>query len=59
MNFHYHPEADQEFIEAVAYYEERDPGLGLDFSREVYATILAALHLHRDTDYWESQTRNG
>lgn len=43
MNFHFHPEADQEFIEAVAYYEERDPGLGLDFSREVYATIRNVL----------------
>jgi len=39
MKFPFHPEADEEFIEAVAYYEDCEPGLGLDFSREVYATI--------------------
>ena len=43
MNFHFHPEADEEFIEAVAYYEGGEPGLGLDFSREVHASILNAL----------------
>jgi len=39
MNFSFHPEADEEFVEAVAYYEECDPGLGIGFSREVYASI--------------------
>jgi hypothetical protein len=39
MMFDFHPEADEEFVEAVAYYEDCDPGLGIDFSREVYATI--------------------
>lgn len=34
MTFDFHPEAEDEFIEAVAYYEDGDPGLGLDFSRE-------------------------
>jgi len=43
MNFSFHPEADEEFIEAVAYYEDCEPGLGLDFSREVYASIQNAL----------------
>ena len=43
MNFFFHPEADEEFIEAVAYYEECEPGLGLDFSREVYASIQNAV----------------
>lgn len=37
MNFSFHPEAEHEFIEAAAYYEDCEPGLGLDFSREVYA----------------------
>ena len=39
MTFSFHPEAEQEFVEAVAYYEDCDSGLGLDFSREVYITI--------------------
>ncbi len=42
MNFPFHPDADEEFIEAVAYYEGCEPGLGLDFSREVYAAIRNA-----------------
>jgi hypothetical protein len=43
MNFSFHPEADEEFIAAVVYYEECEPGLGLDFSREVHASIRNAL----------------
>jgi hypothetical protein len=43
MSFEFHPEADEEFISAVAYYEEVEPGLGLDFSREVYASIQHAM----------------
>jgi len=39
MNFSLHREANEELIKAVAYYEECEPGLGLDFSREVYACI--------------------
>jgi ParE toxin of type II toxin-antitoxin system, parDE len=43
MDFSFHPEAEEEFVAAVAYYEECEPILGLDFSREVYATIQNAL----------------
>ena len=43
MNYSFHPEAEAEFIAGVSYYESCDPGLGLDFSREVYATIQNAL----------------
>jgi plasmid stabilization system protein ParE len=39
MNYAFHPEAEAEFLEANAYYEERAPGLGLDFSAEVRAAI--------------------
>lgn len=39
MNFAFHPEAEAEFLEAIAYYEERAPGLGLDFSTEVRAAV--------------------
>jgi plasmid stabilization system protein ParE len=43
MNYAFHPEAEGEFFEAIAYYEERAPGLGLDFSAEVHATIQRIL----------------
>ena len=43
MKFSFHPEADEEFIEAIAYYEGCEIGLGLDFSREVHASIENAL----------------
>jgi hypothetical protein len=43
MNYSFHPKADEEFVESVAYYEDCEPGLGLDFSREVYAAIQNAL----------------
>jgi len=39
MTFEFHPEARFEFIDAVAYYEKSSEGVGLRFSREVYATI--------------------
>jgi len=43
MTFSFHPGAEDEFVEAVAYYENCAPGLGIDFSREVYATIKNAV----------------
>lgn len=43
MTFDFHPGADEEFVQAVAYYEGCDPGLGIDFSREVYAAIQNAV----------------
>ena len=43
MTFSFHPEADEEFFAAVAYYEGCDSGLGLDFSREVNAAIRNAV----------------
>lgn len=39
MKFYFHPDAEKEFDEAVEYYEECQPGLGLEFAEEVYATI--------------------
>ena len=39
MNFSFHPEAESELIQAIAYYEEREPGLGLEFVAEVYTSI--------------------
>ncbi len=39
MTFSFHPEADTEFREAVEYYEACEPGLGYDFSLEVFSTV--------------------
>jgi toxin ParE1/3/4 len=35
MTFDFHPEAEVEFIEAVAFYEKAEPSLGEEFSLEV------------------------
>jgi len=43
MNFAFHPEAEDEFKNAIAYYENCDDGLGLDFAREVYGAIQNAV----------------
>ncbi len=39
MTFSFHPEAKDEFNEAIEYYEDCEPGLGYDFSIEVHDTI--------------------
>jgi hypothetical protein len=39
MNHAFHPEAEAEFVEAIAYYESCESGLGLDFATEVHAAI--------------------
>ena len=39
MTFSFHPEAKDEFNEAIEYYENCSSGLGYDFSIEVFATI--------------------
>ncbi|MDP2682424.1 MAG: type II toxin-antitoxin system RelE/ParE family toxin [Deltaproteobacteria bacterium] len=39
MTFSFHPEAKDEFNEAIEYYKNCEPGLGYDFSIEVLATI--------------------
>lgn len=42
MSFSFHPEAATEFDAAVEWYEQRGPGLGLDFGSEVRLAILLA-----------------
>ncbi|MBK6722346.1 MAG: type II toxin-antitoxin system RelE/ParE family toxin [Pyrinomonadaceae bacterium] len=39
MNYSFHPEAELEFLEAIAYLDDCDEDLGLDFSRQVYRVI--------------------
>lgn len=39
MSYSFHELAEKEFFVAIEYYEENQPGLGLQFSEEVNATI--------------------
>ena len=39
MKVSFHPKAEEEFYEAIEYYEECQDGLGLEFAKEVFATI--------------------
>ncbi len=39
MKYDFHEEAEKEFFATIEYYEECQIGLGLRFSKEVYATI--------------------
>ena len=44
MELEFSPLARTEFMDAVDYYETRQPGLGKEFSEEVHATIGQILH---------------
>jgi hypothetical protein len=39
MSFSFHPDAEEEFLRAIDYYEDIAPGLGYDFTLEVYSAI--------------------
>ncbi len=45
MTYTFHPEAETELNHAIAYYEECQPHLGIDFADEVFQTI------HRILDF--------
>ena len=42
MPFDFHPEASEEVLAAITYFEDVETGLGLDFSREVHTAIQNA-----------------
>lgn len=42
MSFSFHPDAEEELFSAIEYYEEREPGLGQQFSIEVTTAIANA-----------------
>jgi toxin ParE1/3/4 len=37
MTFEFHPEAEEEFLKAISYYEDCGPKLGEEFSLEVFS----------------------
>ena len=39
MSYQFHPEAEAEYLEAVAYYEQRQPGLGASFLAEFESAL--------------------
>ncbi|WFB36041.1 type II toxin-antitoxin system RelE/ParE family toxin [Kiritimatiellota bacterium B12222] len=43
MPFSFHPDAEKEFLDAVSYYEDCEPGLGIDLAQEVHASIKNAV----------------
>jgi len=55
MRFYFHPEADAEFDRAVEYYEHSQAGLGLEFAKEVYATIARIIEY---PDAWSVMSKN-
>ena len=47
MSFSFHPEAEEEFNQAVDYYQDIEPGLGHDFALEVLSAIRRAVEYPR------------
>ena len=57
MNYLFLDEAERELYEAVAYYEESSEGLGLEFSREVFATVSRILKFPEAWSPYSNRTR--
>ena len=55
MKFYFHPDAEAEFDRAVQYYEQFQPGLGLEFAEEIYATITRIIQY---PDAWSVLSKN-
>ena len=43
MKYSFHPLAVKELTDTIDYYEDNNPGLGLEFSKEIYSTIQRIL----------------
>lgn len=57
MTFSFHPEAEEELNQAIAYYEDLQPGLGYDFALEVYETIKRSVKYPKAWAILESDIR--
>lgn len=57
MKYFFHPKAKKEFIEAINYYEECSPGLGLEFSKEIHSTIQRIIHFPHSGFQFSENTR--
>lgn len=59
MKYSFHEAAEKELVDAVEYYEECQPGLGLRFSEEVYATIKRICEHPSAWNPIDAKTRRG
>lgn len=57
MKYSFHPEARDEFLNAIDYYEDCDIGLGYDFSREIFSTIKNILSFPKAWPLIENEIR--
>ncbi|MEW6186173.1 MAG: type II toxin-antitoxin system RelE/ParE family toxin [Thermodesulfobacteriota bacterium] len=48
MTYDFHPEAEDEFLSAINFYEENHSGLGYDFAREIFSAIQSIIE-HQKT----------
>ena len=55
MKYSFHPSAKIELQKAINYYEGCQPGLGLEFAREVYSTIQRIIHF---PEAWSKLSKN-
>jgi len=55
MKFYFHEHAEKEFDKVVAYYEDCQPGLGIEFAQEV-SSALARIAKHPEA--WSPLSRN-
>jgi plasmid stabilization system protein ParE len=55
MRYYFHPSAEEEFDNAVEYYEQRQIGLGLEFAEEVYAAIKRIIEF---PEAWAVMSKN-
>jgi hypothetical protein len=55
MDFYFHEDAEREFRNAVAYYEECRTGLGLEFAQEVFAAIARVIEF---PEAWSPLSKN-
>jgi hypothetical protein len=54
MIYEFHPEAEQEFVEAAAHYERNVTGLGERFTADLLR-VIAVAHARRRPGYWRSR----
>jgi plasmid stabilization system protein ParE len=57
MTFSFHPEAEEEFYAAIDYYEDREIGLGCDFSTEAFTAINNIINYPKAWPVIESDVR--
>ena len=57
MKYSFHPEAKEEFLETIDYYESCSKGLGLEFADEIYSTIQRILQFPTAWTKFSENTR--